>query len=286
MKTPVLLLVLTIIVGAPVLGAKEVEEPIFVQWMSPTRAKDQTILTYWEKVKTDELSSEGLIDLGTMLFRRGFPNDAIDMYELALDKNKENPEAWYRIGLVEHKKGNLGKAESAYEHCLKLMSGHGWCNFYLGYLEEYKGQASKALEHYATAFRHAPELADPEVNPEVLYSKLYVAALVKHTEDLRFARAMPMPYLEPGKVHGTTKRMKRSIDAQREKTESKDDAASTAAELAQSPVGKAPETSSAKKYPQRRRPQHRSTAPVPEPSPDAEPDRPPEEKPPADPNAR
>jgi len=312
MKIPALLLIVTCICLAPVLDAKVVEEPIFVRWMSATQAVDQIILSYWDQVKKNELSAKGLVDLGTMLFRRGFPNDALDMYERSLEKEEFNPEAHYRIGLVEHKKGNLRQAKSAYKDCLKQMSGHGWCNFYLGYLEEGKGNAKKALEYYTTAFRHAPELADPEVNPEVLYSKLFVGALIRHTEESRFARAMPMPFLEPGKVKGTANRMRNSIEAESLKNQpakrSPEKAAvqpatppkkgSTAATGNQSTSEPPPKSAqeakptpnpevktglSPKTSPKMRRPRRLRITPIPKP--DVNQDQPAEEKPPADPSA-
>ncbi len=291
MKLPALIIILAFFVGIPVLDAKEASDPIFVRWMSPTRATDQTILAYWDQVQKDKISSKSLIDLGTMLFRRGFPNDALDMYELALEKNENNPEAWYRIGLVEHQKGNLRPARKAYKNCLKQMSGHGWCNFYLGLLEEGEGNADKALKHYTKAFQHAPELVDPEINPEVLYSKLYVGALVKHTEESRFARAMPMPFLEPGKVQGTNRRIKSSIDAEKNTSEpakrlTKKEIAQpeTTAKSAQDSETKPKIGSTAKVSPQRRRPRPLRVAPTPTPTPEAT-EEPPPKQPSKDPKA-
>ena len=172
------------------------------------------------------------------------------------------------------------------------MSGHGWCNFYLGLLEEGKGNASKALEYYTAAFRHAPELADPEINPEVLYSKLFVGALVRHTEESRFARAMPMPYLEPGKVKGTNNRMKRTIEAQKQKDESKRRSPEKASVQPATLPKSASDTAAVKPAsrqvsPQRRRPQRlrTTTSPKANTNPDAKPDQPAGEKPPTEPDA-
>jgi hypothetical protein len=107
------------------------------------------------------------------------------------------PEAWFRMGLVKHYSGDLAGARSAYKKCLKLQSGHAWGNFYLGLLEEQAGEAKSAMEHYETAFKHAPELADPKINPEILSSRLQLGAQVRHFDRERFEKTMPMPYLEP-----------------------------------------------------------------------------------------
>jgi hypothetical protein len=67
-------------------------------------------------------------------------------------------------------------------------------------LEEQTRHPSRALEHYQIAFKHAPELADPAYNPEVLSSKLSLGATLYHNEQERFATVSPMSYLRPGRV--------------------------------------------------------------------------------------
>jgi hypothetical protein len=67
-------------------------------------------------------------------------------------------------------------------------------------LEEQTRHPSRALEHYQLAFKHAPELADPAYNPEVLSSELSLGATLYHNEKERFATVSPMSYLRPGRV--------------------------------------------------------------------------------------
>jgi hypothetical protein len=177
------------------------KEPMFVRWLVAGNPGDETIRVYWERAKRDELSAEELVDLGTMLFERGYPKDAVRMYRAALDLDKRLYEAWFRIGLVLHREGDLDEARRAYKKCLKLLVGHGWCNFYLGLLEEQTNHPSRALDHYRRAYKVAPELADPEVNPEVLHSKLQFGAAVRQHERERFADDMPMHYLDPRGVY-------------------------------------------------------------------------------------
>ncbi len=114
--------------------------------------------------------------------------------------NPELSEAWFRIGLVEHHGRDLDAARSGYKKCLKLQSGHAWANFYLGLLEEQTGDPRSAMQHYEMAFKHAPELADPKINPEILSSRLQLGAQVKHFDSQRFEKTMPMPFLEPATV--------------------------------------------------------------------------------------
>jgi hypothetical protein len=176
------------------------EDPIFVKWLVMEDPGDETIREYWQRSELGELNPEELVDLGTMLFYRGWSNDAVGYFKQALEINPELSEAWFRIGLVEHHGRDLDAARSGYKKCLKLQSGHAWANFYLGLLEEQTGDSRSAMQHYEMAFKHAPELADPKINPEILSSRLQLGAQVKHFDSQRFEKTMPMPFLEPATV--------------------------------------------------------------------------------------
>jgi hypothetical protein len=186
------------------------DEPMFVRWLVADDPGDETIRDYWERAERDELDPPALVDLGTMLFYRGYPKDAIRYYKRALDNNPDLYEAWFRMGLVEHSLGNLDNARQAYKRCLKKLTGHGWCNFYLGLLEEQLGHSSNALYYYRRALKFAPELADPQVNPEIMSSKLMLGVHLQDQDRRRFQGALPNSYLEPGKVNQVRRRYERT----------------------------------------------------------------------------
>ncbi len=192
-----LMVLVTVVLAAAVTVA---DEPMFVRWLVADDPGDQTIREYWEAAEREELEPTALVDLGTMLFYRGYPKDAVRYYRRALDQDPDLYEAWFRIGLVEHSEGNLDDARQAYKRCLKKLTGHGWCNFYLGLLEEQLGHSSNALHYYRRAFKFAPELANPRTNPEVLASELALGAQLQDQERRRFQGELPIPYLEPGEV--------------------------------------------------------------------------------------
>lgn len=177
------------------------DEPMFVRWLVADDPGDETIRDYWERAEREDLDAPALVDLGTMLFYRGFPKDAARMYHRALDLAPDLYEAWFRIGLIEHSEGDLDNARQAYKRCLKKLPGHGWCNFYLGLLEEQLGHSSNALNYYGRAFKSAPELADPKANPEVMTSKLALGVHLQDYDRQRFNAALPMRYLQPHKVN-------------------------------------------------------------------------------------
>ena len=172
-------------------------EPVFLSWLAEKDPGDQVIREYWERYEKGELDSDEMVDLGTMLFYRGYPRDAIKMYKASLDEDKKQYEPWFRIGLVEHQQGNLRQARAAYKKSLDLFKGQGWCNFYLGLLEEHEGNSQKAMKHFRRAFKYAPELADEDVNPEMGRSELSLGAWLVMARQEAFKQALPMPYMEP-----------------------------------------------------------------------------------------
>ncbi|MFV2072186.1 MAG: tetratricopeptide repeat protein [Thermoanaerobaculales bacterium] len=194
------LILAVVIFGLVAALVAQADEPIFVRWLVADDPGDETIRMFWERSEREELEAPGLVDLGTMLFYRGYPKDALRMYHKALDLDPELYEAWFRIGLVEHSRGELHEARKAYKRCLKLLTGHGWCNFYLGLLEEQTGHSSAALDYFRRAFKFAPDLADPEVNPEMLTSDLALAARLREFGRTNFKKSLPLSYLEPAEV--------------------------------------------------------------------------------------
>jgi tetratricopeptide (TPR) repeat protein len=195
-----------IAIGITFAVAASAGEPMFVRWLIADDPGDQVIDDYWERAQRGELEPAALVDLGTMIFYRGFPKDAIEVYRQALDADPEFYEAWFLIGLVEHSRGELDNASQAYRRCLKQRPGHGWCNFYAGLLEEQLGHSGRALELYERAFKHAPELANPRVNPEVLSSDLVLGARLVTIDHITFHNNLPMRYLQPNKVNSLRER--------------------------------------------------------------------------------
>ncbi len=178
-------------------------EPMFVRWLDPANPGDATILAYWGRVQSGEASPAETIDLGTMLFHRGFPNDAVDLYRRALDDDPALADGWLQLGLVEHAMGQTRAAERAYRRCLKHSPQQPWCQFYLGRLLEQTGRVQEALEHYRAALTIAPQLGNPELNPEVLRSELALGARIHAHEAQRFTDTAPLPFAEPDAVGKT-----------------------------------------------------------------------------------
>lgn len=213
MRSKILLLFVVIgFLGLSAAVLADADEPMFVRWLVADDPGDETIRNYWERAERDELDAPELTDFGTMLFYRGYPKDAVRNFKKALDIDPDLYEAWFRIGLAEHSQGNLREARAAYLKCLKILTGHGWCNFYLGLLEEQLGHSTEALDYFRRAFKFAPELSDPTVNPEMLTSELAFAAKLREYDRVEFSNNLPMRYLQPGKVE----RLRKSFEPEPE----------------------------------------------------------------------
>jgi tetratricopeptide (TPR) repeat protein len=188
-------------VGFAIGAGSEADEPDLPSWLVAGNPEDETIRYFWEQADRGELDADSLVDLGTLIFDRGHPDEAIGFYKQALKVDSGMYEAWFRIGLVEHSRGDLDNAEQAYARCLKKRPGHAWCNFYYGRLEEQLGHPAKAMDHYEAAFHAAPRLADPAFNPEVLSSRLAVGAWLRQYDVSRFEEEIPMRLLQPKEVN-------------------------------------------------------------------------------------
>jgi len=91
--------VLCVAVGIFYLSAVVVaraDEPAFVRWLAADDPGDQTIRDYWDRAERDELTAPELVDLGTMVFYRGFPKDSKKLYKRALDLDPE----LYEVGVA------------------------------------------------------------------------------------------------------------------------------------------------------------------------------------------
>ena len=67
-----------VLISAAVAAA---DEPMFVRWLVMDDPGDETIRDYWQRAEGGELDAPALVDLGTMLFYRGYPKDAVRMYK-------------------------------------------------------------------------------------------------------------------------------------------------------------------------------------------------------------
>jgi tetratricopeptide (TPR) repeat protein len=165
-----------------------VDGAVFERYLSPDRPEDRAILNYLALAEQGQASSNDLAELGVLLADKGFPKDAERYLEAAVKADKENVEALYRLGLVRQRMGKEGSAIRCYRKVVNQRPGHAYASFMLALSEEERGRRDAAVYHYAKAYRHKPGLANPQVNPLVIDSRLQSEAqLLRYRRDVAAA---------------------------------------------------------------------------------------------------
>lgn len=183
-----------------VLLAASVSAAVFERYLSPDRPLDRAILNYLALERAGKATSWDLGDLGVLLLEKGFPVDAERYLRKALDLDKHDFEAAYRLGLVLQRQGRDREAVKYYRRALAERPGHGYARFMLALAEERSGRRDAAIRDYAKAYRFAPELADPTKNPLVLDSDLQTEAELTRYDALARASTLKVTSIDPNAV--------------------------------------------------------------------------------------
>lgn len=153
---------------------------VFERFLSPDRPADRAIMSYMELERAGKATSTDLANLGVLILEKGFPGDAEEYLRRSLKLDKDNYEAAYRLGLVLQRQGHDLKAIRYYRKTLKARPGYAQARFMLALAEERCGLRSTAIDDYVRAYRHAPDLANPDLNPLVYDSHLQTEALLEY----------------------------------------------------------------------------------------------------------
>ena len=173
---------------------------VFERYLSPDRPADRAIMGYMKLDEAGKATSGDLAELGVLLLHKGFPKDAERYLDRALDLDRDNFEARYRLGLVYQREGDFRKAVRCYKRVLKQRPGHSYALFMLALAEEQSGHRSAAIRNYAKAYRYDPALALPDQNPLVLDSSLQTSAqLVRYKNDVR-RETLKVTFIDPAAV--------------------------------------------------------------------------------------
>ncbi len=173
---------------------------VFERFLSPDRPADRAIMRYMELEKAGTATSSDLANLGVLILEKGFPGDAEQYLRKALKLDKDNYEAAYRLGLVLQRQGHDFKAMHYYKKTLKARPGYAQARFMLALAEERCGLRSAAIDDYVRAYRHAPDLANPDLNPLVYDSDLQTEAALKYYRERVVASTLPVPPIDPAAV--------------------------------------------------------------------------------------
>jgi hypothetical protein len=117
-------------------------------------------------------------DLGNLLVMAHRLDEAELAYRTAIQLDPGNTNSLFNLAMLLGDQGERKEAMSTLEKIVELDPRHAWAHFHLGRLLEASGSPQKAVEAYALAFALEPELTFPEVNPQLLDSKLMTQALI------------------------------------------------------------------------------------------------------------
>jgi tetratricopeptide (TPR) repeat protein len=202
---PVVLVVaaLTAAGCSSMVGTSEMyESPFYAKYLDTGSALDAQITRTLEALRANPRSPILHNELGALLVRKGFPNDAEREFERAINADSRYYPAWYNLGLVRAARGDQSGARRAFRRTVNVKPGHAAALFQLGLVEEANQHIDRAVDLYAKAYSINPALLDVQVNPRVLDSKLTHLALlrlypIKHTRESMQFQGTPSGYREP-----------------------------------------------------------------------------------------
>jgi hypothetical protein len=173
---------------------------VFERFLSPDNPRDQVIMKYLALEKDGKATSSDLANLGVLILEKGFPNDAEHFLHQAVKLDPENYEATYRLGLVLQRQGHDLKAVRYYKKTLKMRPGYAQARFMLALAEEHCGLRDEAVHDYVRAYRHAPDLANPDINPLVYDSRLQTEVAIKYYQEKVVASTLAVTPIDPAAI--------------------------------------------------------------------------------------
>jgi tetratricopeptide (TPR) repeat protein len=155
-------------------------KPLFYQrYLNPADPFDQRILKTVDALRANPKSAQLHNDLGQLLVRRGFPNDAEKEFGRAIHADRNFYPAYYNRAQLRAGQGDFLGARLDFQATIRHKPGHAEALFQLGLMEEQHQNDELAIKYYAKAITINHRLLDVHVNPRVLDSKLIPLALVR-----------------------------------------------------------------------------------------------------------
>lgn len=173
---------------------------VFERFLDPNVPRDRAIVGYLELEKQGKASSNDLAELAVLLVEKGFPQDGEAYLRKALELDKKNVEARYRLALVLQRLGKDRAAAREYRKVIEARPGFAEAQFMLGLALERCGARQAAIRAYAKAYKHNPDLANPAKNPLVLDSRLQAQAQIRRYQRDVASSTLPLQPLDPNAV--------------------------------------------------------------------------------------
>lgn len=161
-------------------GENPYEKPQFYQrYLNPNDPYDQRIQRTVDALRANPNSAALHNDLGQMLVRRGFTNDAETEFGRAIHADRSFYPAYYNRAQLRAGTGDFAGARLDFLATVRHKPGHAEALFQLGLMEEQQKNDEAAIKYLAKAITINHQLLDVRVNPRVLDSKLIPIALIR-----------------------------------------------------------------------------------------------------------
>ena len=140
-------------------------------------------------------------DLGNLLVLAGRHGEAEEAYRKAVALDPEKESALFNLALLLQQKGELKEAFKTFERVTKAAPGNAWAYYQIGAIRERWGDESAAIRAYSQAFALDPQLAFPEVNPQIVDNRLATQSMLRaYRQEGSIARAVPPVYEDPRRI--------------------------------------------------------------------------------------
>jgi tetratricopeptide (TPR) repeat protein len=132
---------------------------------------DEAIEQWQIALKLNPDFAEAHNNLGAAFYVKGRVNEAIEQYQLALKVIPDYAEAHCNLGGAFHMKGRIDEAIEQYKIALKLYPNYVEAHYGLGGAFHMKGRIDEAIEQYKIALKLNPDYAAAQKNLERAYEQ-------------------------------------------------------------------------------------------------------------------
>ena len=110
--------------------------------------------------------------LGTLYFKQGTLDLAIECYQKALDTSPEFILGAYDLGVAWYHRGNMLEAIKAFRQCLEIDSHYNAAHYRLGVALYHAGELTLAMEHFEQCTTLTPEYLMARYHIGVVHERL------------------------------------------------------------------------------------------------------------------
>lgn len=102
---------------------------------------------YHRAIHLDPTLANAYTNLGNLMYRSGYPEDAKTLYNKAIEVDTNQPEAHYNLGFIEFEHGNLESAETCFSVAVELDSMFADAHFNVAITLFRLGRLERARAH-------------------------------------------------------------------------------------------------------------------------------------------